>query len=147
MGLTRAHPNHVRLSSGNRIKVCKQAFYQIHAIGKQRVEYLCEKLVSGVLFSGDERGKYKNRPNATSENLKAQIREHISFFPSRESHYSCHDNKKRKYLPETLSIVRMHRQHLEKHELELAEGEKPQVKEWLYRTIFNEEFNYGFGYP
>ena len=21
------------------------------------------------------------------------------------------------------------------------------MKEWLYRTIFNEEFNYGFGYP
>ena len=94
MGLIQARPNHGRLSSGNRVKVCKQAFYQIHAIGKQCVEHLCEKLVSGILFSGDERGKHKNRPNATREDLKAQIREHISSFPSRESHYSRHDNKK-----------------------------------------------------
>ena len=36
---------------------------------------------------------------------------------------------------------------MEKYEPELAEGEKPQVREWLYRTIFNEEFTYGFGYP
>ena len=31
---------HVRLSSGN-YEVCKQAFYQINAIGKCRVEHLC----------------------------------------------------------------------------------------------------------
>jgi len=94
---------HVRLSSGDHVKVCKQAFYQIHGIGKRRVEHLCEKLVSGVLFSGDDRGKHKNRPHATSEELKAQVREHISSFPSQESHYSRHDNKKRRYLPETLT--------------------------------------------
>ena len=41
----------------------------------------------------------------------------------------------------------MHRLYLEKYEPELGEGEKPQVKEWLYRKIFNEEFNLGFGYP
>ena len=58
----------------------------MHAIGKCRVEHLCEKLVSGVLLSGDERGQHKNRPHATSEDLKAQIREHISSFPGRESH-------------------------------------------------------------
>ena len=45
---------HVCLSSGIHVKVCKQAFYQIHPIGKCRVKHLCEKLVSGVLFSGDE---------------------------------------------------------------------------------------------
>ena len=41
----------------------------------------------------------------------------------------------------------MYRLYLEKYEPELEEGQKPQVKEWLYRKIFNEEFNYGFGYP
>ena len=132
---------HVHLSSGDQVKVCKQAFYQIHGIGKRRVECLCEKLVSGVLFSGDDRGKHKNRPHATSEELKAQVREHITSFPSQESHYSRHDNKKRRYLPENLSIARMYRLYLEKYEPKLDESEKPQVKEWLYRKIFNEEFN------
>ena len=83
---------YVRLSSGDLVKVCKQAFCEIHGIGKRRVENLCEKLVSVVLFSGDNRGKHKNRPHGTSGDLKAQIREHISSFPSQESHYSGHDN-------------------------------------------------------
>ena len=30
--------------------------YQIHGIGKRRIECLCGKLVSGVPFSGDDRG-------------------------------------------------------------------------------------------
>jgi len=41
----------------------------------------------------------------------------------------------------------MHRLYLEKHERDLQDGEKPKVKEWLYRKIFTEEFNIGFGYP
>jgi hypothetical protein len=80
---------YVRLTSGDLVKVCKQAFCEIHGVGKRRVEILCEKLVSGVLFSGDNRGKHNNRPHATSDDLKAQIREHMS---SQESHYSRHDN-------------------------------------------------------
>ena len=97
-------------------------------------------------FTGDNHGKHSNRLHVTSDGLKAQIREHISSFPSQESHYSRHDNKKRKHLPENLSIARMYCLYLEKYEPEL-EGQKPQAKEWIYRKIFNEEFNYGFGYP
>ena len=41
----------------------------------------------------------------------------------------------------------MYRLYLEKYEPELAEDDKSQVKEWLYRKIFNEEFNLLFGYP
>ena len=42
----------------------------------------------------------------------------------------------------------MYRLFLEKYEPEVNEdGEKPCVKEWLYRKIFNEEYNLGFGYP
>ena len=36
----------------------------------------------------------------------------------------------------------------EKYEPQVREsGYKPEVKEWLYRKIFNEEFNLSFGYP
>jgi hypothetical protein len=41
----------------------------------------------------------------------------------------------------------MHRLYLEKYEPELVEGQRPRVEEWIYRKSFNEEFNYGFGYP
>jgi len=132
------------VSSGNCIRVCKQTFCQVHGIRKRRVENLCAAMTSGVLSCSDDRG---NRPHAVSENLKEQVRQHISSFPSRESYYSRQSNKDRKYLPEGLSIACMHRFYLEKHEPDLQDGEKPKVKEWLYRKIFTEEFNIGFGYP
>ena len=137
----------VRLSTGNSIQVCKKTFQTVHAITKRRVENVCVKLVSGVLFSGDGRGKHDNRPNRMDEYLKDQIREHIGSYPSQESHYSRSSNRKRKYLSEGLSIARMYRQYLEKYEPNVSNGEQHQVKEYLYRKIFNEEFNIGFGYP
>jgi len=137
----------VHVSSGNCIRVCKQTFCQVHGIGKRRVENLCAAMTSGVLSCSDDRRKHKSRPHAIFENLKEQVRQHISSFPSRESHYSQPSNKDRKYLPEGLSIARMHRLYLEKHEPDLQDGEKPKVKEWLYQKIFTEEFNIGFRYP
>ena len=138
----------IRNVSGERVKVCKEAFCNLHAIGKRRVEIISAKLASGVLFSGDNRGLHSSRPHAIRDEVKAQVREHIESFPSRESHYSRQDNMKRRYLPESLSIARMYRLFLEKYEPEIEEdGEKPRVKEWLYRKIFNEEYNIGFGYP
>ena len=139
----------VRNVKGERIQVCKDAFCQLHTIGKRRVEVISTKLVSGVLFSGDNRGLHGSRPNAIRDEVKTQVREHIESFPVRESHYSRQDNLKRRYLPENLSIARMYRLFLEKYEPEVNEedGEKPHVKEWLYRKIFNEEYNFGFGYP
>ena len=137
----------LRLSNGNHVQICKQTFCQVHGIGKRRVENLCTAMTSGVLSCSDGRGKHANRPHALSESLKEQVRQHISSFPSRESHYSRQSNKNRKYLPEGLSIARMYRLYLEKYEPDICDGEKPQVKEWLYRKIFTEEFNIGFGYP
>ena len=137
----------VRLSSGDSVQVCKKIFLTVHAVTKRRVENICAKVVSGVLFSGDGRGKHNKRPNKITGPLKDQIREHINSFPSQESHYSRSSNRKRKYLPEGLSIARMYRQYLEKYEPSLSNGEKPQVKEYLYRKIFTEEFNLGFGFP
>ena len=83
------------------------------------------------------------------ESIKDQVREHILSFPSQESHYSRSNNKMRKYSPEGLSIAQMYRQYVEKYEYDPgnSNGKQPQVKEYLYRKIFNEEFNFGFGYP
>lgn len=76
------------------------------------------------------------------------MREHIRSFPCRKSHYSRSSNLKREYLDEGLSISRIYLLYQEKYEPEVKEsGIKPQVKEWLYRKIFNEEFNLSFGYP
>ena len=103
---------------------------------------------AGELIASDERGKHRSRPHAISDELKKQVREHIELFPRRKSHYSRADNKKREYLDEGLSISRMYLLYLEKYEPQIkTTGAKPQVKEWLYRKIFTEEYNLGFGYP
>ena len=138
---------YVRLSNGSRVQVCKQAFCKIHGIGKRRIENLSLGMVSGDFFKGDGRGTHQNRPHVIKDALKNQIRDHIRSFPSRESHYSRQNNKNRKYLPEGLSIARMYRLYIEKYETDLEGGQKPTVKEWLYRKIFTEEFNISFGYP
>ena len=133
---------YLRRSNGTDVEVCKKTFCDVHAVGKRRIERLCEKV--GALTVVDGRGRHHNRPHTISEEVKAKIRDHIQSFPRRQSHYSQSSNRHREYLPEGLSIVEMHRLYLTKHEPEA--GDKPVVKEWLYRKIFNEEFNLGFGY-
>ena len=139
----------LRNVTGEKIQVCKDAFCQVHAIGKRRIEIVTAKLASGVFFSGNNRGLHDNRPHAIPDEIKAQVREHIELFPAEESHYSRQDNLKCKYLPETLSIAQMYRLFIQKYEPDITQqdGEKPRVKEWLYHKIFNEEYNIGFGYP
>ena len=139
---------HVRLRDGSHVQVCKASFCALHAIGKRRIENLVDKLTTGIFVASDQRGKHKSRPHAISEGTKQKIREHINTFPRRKSHYSRSDNRKREYLNEGLSISRMHKLYVEKYEPHVKEtGAKPEVKEWLYRKIFNEEFNLSFGYP
>lgn len=136
---------YVRGKDGNCFELCKKAFCEVHAIRKKRVELLGKRLCSGSLFTEDGRGKHKNRPQAISEEIKERIREHIQSFPRRQSHYSRRDNDRRNYLPENLSIAEMYRLYLAKYEPQA--GDNPVVKDWLYRKIFNTDFNLSFGYP
>ena len=138
---------HVRLQDGNQVQVCKKTLCDLHAIGKRRLEKLASKMTAGALVASDGRGKHRNRPHSIPEEVKHKIREHIKKFPRRKSHYSRSD-KKREYLNDGLSIARMYQLYLEKYEPQVQEVQaKPEVEEWLYRKIFNEEFNLSFGYP
>ena len=105
-------------------------------------------MTAGALVASDGRGKHRNRPHSIPEEVKQKIREHIKKFPRRKSHYSRSDKKKSEYLNDGLSIARMYQLYLQKYEPQVQEVQaKPEVKEWLYRKIFNEEFNLSFGYP
>lgn len=72
----------------------------------------------------------------TSQNdLGDQIREHI---PVQKATIHIRVTN---YGNSYLRIARM-------YQLAVADkGDSPEVKDWLYRKIFNEEFNIGFGYP
>ena len=68
----------------------------------------------------------------------AKIKDHIRRFPRIESHY-CRKNSKREYLESELSIKVMHKLYLKQ-----CSTEDEKVKEFVYRRIFCNDFNYGF---
>ena len=88
----------------------------------------------------DKRGSFvKSR---VAEQIKNNIREHISRFPNVESHY-CRKESQRMYLDKTVSLRRMYRLYVE----ECNTLNSPVQKFWLYEKIFNTEFNLGFYRP
>ena len=90
------------------------------------------------------RGRHSNRPRKITYMVKKQVKDHIQSFPTMRSHYSRNKNKRRRYLSPLLSIAEMHRLYVKKYE---GGGEKPLVKYHYYSKVFNEEFNFSFGYP
>ena len=153
----------LRNESGVNVRVCQKAFCAVHGFGPKRLTVLRRKLEGGQL-EHDRRGKHSNHPNV-SEDVKDLVRNIIiRSYPSRHSHYSRNDNSERVYLPAELSIARLHRNFLEKHDPEYITLEeenkqcqmhhqvpkklqKPLVSEHLYHDIFVTEFNIYFGYP
>lgn len=150
---------------GITVKVCQKAFCGVHAFGPKRLRILRDKIASagegGIIW--DKRGKHDNHQRVSDE-VRNLIREHIRSFPARSSHYSRSDNPDRVYLSPELSIARLYRDFLEKHDQDyvMKEAEnreriinhqpveklpKPLATEHFYHDIFVTEFNIYFGYP
>ena len=49
---------YLRRSNGTDVEVCKKTFCDVHAVGKRRIEKLCEKV--GALTVSDGRGRHHN---------------------------------------------------------------------------------------
>lgn len=107
----------IRNEKGLNWKVCQKAFLLIHGFGKQRLEVLRKKMPIGLTIPmPDCQGKHTNRPAKILEELREKIREHIMSFPTRQSHYSRHNNPGRLYLSPDLSIAKMYQMFLAKHD-------------------------------
>jgi len=124
--------------------VCKKAFTQLHQITNSKVDRLLKQIVAGKSVpSPDRRGKHDNRPRRTEPQTVADVKEHISHFPAKRSHYSRHENPSRLYLAPTLTISLMYLLYKEW----CAETMKKPTSERMCRHIFNNNFNLGFGTP
>ena len=154
----------IRNENGINVHVCQKAFCSVHGFGPKRLQVLRRKVQSS--HGGpepDKRGRHGCHPKV-GEDLKQHIREHIKSYPTRHSHYSRKDNSERVYLSGELSIARLYREFLEKHDPEYMQLEednrqrmmrhepveelrKPLVSEHMYHDIFVTEFNIHFGYP
>lgn len=119
--------------------VCKQAFINLHGISRGKIEYLVSKLKKDATAPRDLRGTHDNRPRKLNDESIAAIKEHISSFKSRNSHYSLKKSE-RVYLDESLNIQKM---------FDLYEQRYPEfsISYESYRTVFNNFFNISFGYP
>ena len=123
------------------VRVCKEAFLRIHGISSGRLtRILCGQAEQGGIPKLDRRG-HKEPPNKTSEEDLTFIKECIESFPVYESHYSRNDNSNRRYLSPDLTISKMYSLYREQC---TEKGRRP-VSDWVYRKVFNEQYNLAFG--
>ena len=119
------------------VRICKVAFLRIHAVSNGRLgRALKAQADNGGSPRGDMRGRHLPANKTTDADLE-DVKKHILSFPKYRSHYSRSDNPHRHYLSPDLSITKMYL--LYKH------GCSTPVSEWVYRKVFNQEFNMSFG--
>lgn len=126
------------------IPVCKNAFVSLNGITRGKVDILVSKLKKSNEAPRDLRGLHKNHPYKMDEEIKKAVHEHINSFPSRNSHYSLKKSE-RTYLDDSLNIKKMFQMFKEKYSLLIQKW--PNFSYESYRSIFNLDFNIGFGYP
>ena len=142
---------HLRLQNGTCIQVRRKSFCAVHWINPKRVRVLQNKMTSGEIVPV-ERGKYAPRPNAIPADVIEKVKQHNESFPRQRSHYSISENLHREHLPENFSIAEMYRLYVKKYQPARrrtlrSTQETPLASEWMYRKIFNEQFNLSFGFP
>ena len=140
-------------------KVCQKAFCCVHGFSLKRLHVLRDKIMSAGedAIVWDKRGKHGNH-REISDDVRELIRDHILSFPARSSRYSRSDNSERVYLSPELSIGRLYRDFLQKHDPEYVRLEqenreqvilhkpqqplrKPIASSHFYHDIFVTEFN------
>ena len=123
------------------VRVCKTAFLSIFGISSGRLDRaLNAQANAGGLPHIDQWGRHVPA-NETSPERLALIREHINSFPRYKSHYSRKDNPNHQYLTPSLSLSKMYRLYKDW----CTEKDEQYLSEWVYRKIFNSEYNLSFG--
>ena len=121
------------------VRVCKNAFLRIHGVSNGRLDRALRAQAGGSPHC-DQRGRHEPGNKTKTETLE-KIRAHINSFPHYTSHYSHSENPKREFLSPCLTIQKMYALYREMCE---QENMRP-ASEWVFRKVFNEEFNLSFG--
>ena len=120
-----------------KIDVFQDTFLGLHGIQRSRLRKKVFNFHDEVC---DQRGQHGNQKKLPDE-YRDKVRQHIQSFPARESYYSRSQNRLHLYLDSKLCVADMHRMFI---------GEHPELKgkvlEWVYRDIFDYEFNISFGF-
>lgn len=135
--------NHYRLQvEGNSITVCKSYFLKTFQISDGPLTRALKKIVMGEEPGSDKRGHHIPGNKIPDEKM-AIVRDHISSFPTYQSHYTRAQNPNRKYLSSRLNIRIMYDLYKE-HCQNINEMS---VNEPIHRRTFNNNFNLHFHSP
>lgn len=120
-------------------------FLKTLSISERVVSTVSQKLMISPVIPFDQRGKHYTRPNRIQREVLDCIKEHISMFPSVDSHYRRADSQKQ-YLESDLSISKMHRLYIEwvKDKTVCVKAKSATLRQ--YTDIFN-TFNLSFYKP
>lgn len=111
------------------------------SISEGFVRNALKKTTSTGVALPEKRGK-RIPFNKISEDVIKNIKANINSYPAYESHYS-RERTAKKYLGSDLNISKMYNLYNEECEKKRL---RP-AKLWLYRKIFNEDFNLSFHLP
>ncbi|CAG9773576.1 unnamed protein product [Ceutorhynchus assimilis] len=137
-------PNEVAEKKLTRRRKANQMNWKKKCYKKETIRTAVKKKKEGSIVTPDKRGR-QQPVNKISEEVRRNVRNHISKFSTYKSHYS-RERRKKKYLGNHLNISRMYRLYLEECN-ESGFGPESIAKEWLYSEIFNYEYNNSFKSP
>ncbi|CAK1578323.1 unnamed protein product [Parnassius mnemosyne] len=129
------------VSQKKKITICQKAFLGILNITKHRVQYIAKKFVEsgGQAVKEKRGGDHKSHLFTEKKNAVMLF---INMFHIDEAHY-CRGHSERRYLPAELSINKMWKMYNKQPNFEA----NLKVKKGLFRKIFNNNYNLGFGSP
>uniref|UniRef100_A0A6P7HCD0 Uncharacterized protein LOC114349067 n=1 Tax=Diabrotica virgifera virgifera TaxID=50390 RepID=A0A6P7HCD0_DIAVI len=130
--------------NGNRTVVCRTMFLNTLSISQQVVKTALSKRQDGGMVQRDLRGTHEPS-NKTTETIIHSVVSHISSFPKYECHYN-RERSKKNYLGPDLNIEKMYKLY-EQEKTENKDATEDIAKPWLYRDIFNKQFNLTFKPP
>ena len=121
--------------SGSEVKVCKEFFQNTLQVSAGWIDRVLKNKGENSTPPSDRRGKGPSA-NKTSPEKIAEVKNFIEKFPAYESHYALHKSTNRKYMAPDLNIIKLYTLYTE-------QVTNP-VSSFVFRKIFNEEFNLSF---
>lgn len=130
------------LVDGRRKYVCKMTFMGVYKISKHRISTVIDKMKAGDLSLQDNRGKHPK--TMITDATRQRVRDHISSFPTMESHYGRNNGQNlMKYLEPGLNLEKLYGLFIE----ECRQQGTQEIESWLYRDVFRKDFKLSFSTP
>lgn len=120
------------------IPVCQKVFLETLGITKYRVQYVMKTFFSTGQLASEKRGG--DRKTQKYIPLRQSVHRFLKSLKCIEAHYCRSSTQERKYLPSELNIKKLYKMYK-------SQNVDCTVKLSYFRTIFNTDFNLGFGNP